>query len=74
MMNKKLLETVADIAYSAGEVGYFSGDSRADISEFIYWAKLFEKQHKNTDWDQVDYILTMQEFVDEKLKEAMSCD
>ena len=48
-MNRKLLETVADIAYSAGEAGYFSGDSRADVNEFIHWAKIFEKEHKRTD-------------------------
>lgn len=70
-MNRKLLETVADIAYTAGEVGYFSGDSRADISEFIHWAKMFQEEHKRTNWDEVDYLLTVQEFVEDKLKAAM---
>jgi hypothetical protein len=32
MKKRKILETLADIAYIAGDMKYFSGDSRADIN------------------------------------------
>lgn len=49
MGHQKLLETLADIAYIAGESKYFTGDSRADVNEFILWAREFEAHHRNTD-------------------------
>ena len=70
MSNRKILEAVADIAYTAGYKKYSSGDSRQDISDFIWWAEEFEKTHLSTDWGEVDYILTIDEFVRQKLKEA----
>lgn len=68
MSENKLLETVADVAYIAGENGYFTGDSRADVSEFIRWVKLFDKEHKNTDWKQKDYLMLIEEFVEGQLE------
>lgn len=62
MQNRKLLETVADIAFIAGSCNYYSGDSRADISTFIWWAEEFEQSHVNTDWDEEDYMLAIEEF------------
>ena len=62
MENQKLLETVADIAYIAGQQKFYTGDSRADISEFIYWASGFEKKNVHTDWDEIDYIIEIEEF------------
>ena len=47
MNNLKLLETVADISYIAGCKKYYSGNSRVDISEYIIWAKEFEKKSTN---------------------------
>jgi hypothetical protein len=41
MQNRKLLETVAGIAFIAGSCNYYSGDSRADIFAFIWWAEEF---------------------------------
>jgi len=70
MSNRKILEAVADIAYTAGHKKYTSGDSRQDVSDFIWWAEEFEKTHLSTDWGEVDYILTIDEFVRQKLKEA----
>lgn len=35
MKNDRLSETIADVACIAGENGYFTGESRADTSEFI---------------------------------------
>jgi hypothetical protein len=71
MKTSLLLETVADIAYLAGTEKYYSGDSRGDMSDFISWAKEFEKLHKNTNWEENDYIIEVEEFTKEKLKEAV---
>ena len=68
MKKHKLLETVADIAYIAGQQKFYSGNSRADISEFIYWAHEFEKKNLKTNWDESDYILTIEEFTNEKMR------
>jgi hypothetical protein len=59
MQNRKLLETVADIAFIAGSSDYYSGDSRADISAFIWWAEEFEQSHVNIDWGDEDYMLAL---------------
>ena len=42
-MDGKLLETVSDISYYAGQKRYYSGNSREGIANFIWWAKEFEK-------------------------------
>jgi hypothetical protein len=63
-----MLETLADIAYIAGDMKYFSGDSRADINCFIYWANEFEKKNMKTNWDEVDYILAIEAFASAKIK------
>jgi hypothetical protein len=70
MSKQKLLESVADIAYMAGNSRYYSGNSRIDISEFIYWAEEFEKKHKHTDWDQEDYLTEIISYTYSKLKKA----
>lgn len=67
MMNVKLLETVADIAYFFGTQGYFSGDSRADVQEIIFLAKEFESQQH--DWEKEDYIMSIDDYSTKKLKE-----
>lgn len=67
MKNEKLLETVADIAYQAGQLKYFSGDSRADVSEFIQWASQFEKENQKTDWGKNDYLLAIENFTSKKI-------
>jgi hypothetical protein len=68
MKKRKILETLADIAYIAGDKKYFSGDSRADINCFIYWANEFEKMNSKTDWDEVNYILAIEAFASAKIK------
>lgn len=66
--DNRLLEALADIAYLAGQKGFFSGDSRNDIAEFIVWAKEFEEVHDETDWDEVDYMDTIEAFTLNKLR------
>lgn len=72
MKNHKLLETVADIAYQSAQLKFYSGDSRADVSEFIRWAIQFEKLNLNTDWNENDYILSIEKFTMEKVADAMN--
>lgn len=66
-MHENLLETVADIAYIFGAKGYFSGDSRADTNNIIYFAKSFESEPH--DWYEEDYLEKIYEFSIEKIKE-----
>lgn len=68
MENKKLHEAIADIAYIAGAQQRYSGNSRTDIATYIAWAKEFEQFHRNTDWSFDDYMLKIEEFTTEKLK------
>lgn len=68
MRKTKILETIADIAYIAGYHKYYSGDSRLDASLFLAWATEFEKIHKNTAWEQEDYISHIEEFAKNKIK------
>lgn len=71
-MDNKLLETVADIAYYAGQIGYYSGNSREDILNFIFWAREFDKFHKDTNWDTSDYMLTIEKYTEDKLAVAIA--
>ncbi|MGV3460767.1 MAG: hypothetical protein ACO1N9_09985 [Flavobacterium sp.] len=66
--DNKLFESIADIAFMAGQRGFCSGDSRADVAEFIKWGKEFEDTHEDTDWDEVDYLETIEAFLDNKLR------
>jgi len=66
--DNRLLEALADIAYLAGQKGFFSGNSRNDIAEFIVWANEFEEIHDETDWDEVDYMDTIEAFTLNKLR------
>lgn len=74
-MNQKLLEALADISYFAGQREYYTGDSRADILDFIWWAKEFEHIHRNTNWDSEDYMLAIELYSVAKLSKAeMACE
>lgn len=64
----KLFEAIADIAFMAGQKGFFSGDSREDIAEFVKWAKEFEAIHEETNWDEVDYTHSIEAFTAHKLR------
>lgn len=68
--SEKVLETVVDIAYYAGSFDYFSGDSRRDVREIMWWAKEFETLHENTDWDRLDYMIEIESYTQNKLLRA----
>lgn len=67
--NNKLLETLADIAFQAGERHFFTGDSRADVSEFIRWVEEFERVNRDTDWNFSDYIVEIEKFTSNKMRD-----
>lgn len=61
-------EALADIAYNAGEQKFYSGNSRADIQLFIYWAEEFQSLYPDPDyWNDNDYIDTILEFTTAKI-------
>ena len=61
-----LKEAIADVAFFAGQKGYYTGDSRADISYYIYLAEEFEKRYSDIEWGlDLDYIETMEDFCEE---------
>ena len=63
-----LLEATADIAHMAGANKFYSGDSRADIAQFITWAKQFEAKYAGEQWgEQRDYIETIDQYAANKL-------
>lgn len=67
-----LKEVLADIAYEAGAVRYgIHGDSRSAIKDIISWADEFMEIHKNTDWEEVDYIETVYAYVVNKIDKEM---
>jgi len=67
MKTVKIHETIADLAYLAGVKQFYSGDSRTDIKLFISWANEFEGIHKNTDWNEVDYMLEIESYADSQI-------
>lgn len=68
----KLFEAIADISYIAGYEKYYSGDSRIDIKDFIFWAQEFETKHTETNWGEDNYMIMIEEYVKEKIKNKTS--
>jgi hypothetical protein len=69
MEKTKIHEAIADIAYIAGYMRYYSGDSRADMEDFIYWANQFEQLNENTDWEERDYMIEIEDYANKKINE-----
>lgn len=66
--NRKLLETVVDLAYNAGAENLWEGrDSRAVNADIIRWAEEFETEHADTDWNAEDYLLAVDGFYKERI-------
>lgn len=71
--SRKLLETVADIAYNAGVQNLFDEqDSREIIMDLVDWAREFEKIHAETDWGEKDYMIEIENFYKDKIKKEYS--
>lgn len=53
----KLLEVVADLSYNAGTSNLCDGkDSRIVIADLIHATRGLEARHKDTDWNNTDYL------------------
>lgn len=65
--NRKLLETLVDLAYNAGANNLWKdNDSRAINTDIIRWAGEFEAKYAGVDWNEEDYFLTIDRFYEEK--------
>lgn len=68
--NRKLLETVVDLAYNAGADRLWENrDSRAVVSDIICWAEEFETRNADTGRDSEDYLLAIDKFYKEKISD-----
>jgi hypothetical protein len=70
MEKNKIFETIADISYIAGYKNHYSGDSRFDIRQYIYWATEFEEIYAKTNWGEQDYMLAVERFTNEKIMQS----
>ena len=47
---------------------FYSGNTMADMMAAIEMAQRFEQEHKDTDWDQEDWLSATSEFIEEEIK------
>ena len=62
-----LLETLFQISYEMGFQKFYSGNTMADMATAINLAERFELEHKDTDWDQEDWLSATSEFIEEEI-------
>ena len=65
--HQSLLETLFQITYEMGFQKFYSGNTMADMATAIDIAKRFEQEHKDTDWDQEDWLSATSEFIEEEI-------
>lgn len=66
-------ETLADIAYDCGHRRLrLSNNSRERIGTLVSWAREFDERHRETDWEEVDYMETIEAFVGAKLADRQA--
>ena len=66
--HQSLLETLFQITYEMGFRKFYSGNTMADMATAIEMAERFEQEHKDTDWDQEDWLSATSEFIEEEIK------
>ena len=64
---QSLLETLFQITYEMGFQKFDSGNTMADMMAAIEMAQRFEREHKDTDWDQEDWLSATSEFIEEEI-------
>ena len=64
---QSLLETLFQISYEMGFQKFYSGNTMADMMAAIEMAQRFEREHKDTDWDQEDWLSATSEFIEEEI-------
>ena len=62
-----ICEAVADIAYIAGQHGYYGGNSRTDVDDIIKWAIEFDDKNSGRVWDG-EYMEEIEAFAVEKME------
>ena len=65
--HQSLLETAFQITYEMGFRKFYSGNTMADMAMAIDLAKRFEREHKDTDWDQEDWLSATSEFIEKEI-------
>lgn len=65
---QSLLETLFQITYEMGFQKFYSGNTMADMATAIEMAKRFEQEHKNTDWDNEDWLQAISDFTMKEIK------
>ena len=65
--HQSLLDTLFQIAYEMGFHKFYSGNTMADMVMAIDLAKRFEQEHKDTDWDQEDWLSATSEFIEKEI-------
>ena len=64
---QSLMETLFQITYEMGFRKFYSGNTMADMMAAIEMAQRFEREHKDTDWDQEDWLSATSEFIEEEI-------
>jgi len=79
---KRLRETIADIAMLAAAMGHYSGNSRDDIDDYIEWAKEFEtlritdaegEEFYTVNGKRDNYMSAVEDFARLKLSDSGHC-
>ena len=70
--SETLVEITLTVGMKYGELRVWINDSMELNSCCIAWAEEFEKLYKLTDWDQVDWIDTIEAFADEKITKVIT--
>lgn len=69
---EQLQEVIAYIAFNASPMRSEDINSRHLLSCVIIWAKEFLQMHSETDWEETDYVRTIDAYAEKKLKEYFS--
>lgn len=71
IMNQRVMESVADIAFNAGYMlakgDIQVEDSRAFVDQMIIWSKEFNNLHQHDEWQDFSYIEAIDEFAKTKI-------
>lgn len=70
--HQSMLETLMVISFNMGSLAYYTGDSMADIQTAIQLAKEFEKEHRDTDWTEEDWLLAIDNYSRHRIQQLMT--
>ena len=67
-----MLETLFQITYEMGFQKFYSGNTMADMATAIEMAQRFEQEHKDTDWDNEDWLLAIDNYSRHSIQQLMT--